>query len=48
MKYVSPELEIVYCNTEDIITASGGFKVSDKENTDEVEYIVAPETIFGF
>ena len=48
MKYISPKYEIELCNTEDIMASSRTFEVHDKENNDEVEYIISPESIFGF
>lgn len=47
-KYISPSLEIVELETEDIMQASPVFTENRDEEGDKVNFIISPESIFGF
>ncbi|MBR2025218.1 MAG: hypothetical protein IKA02_05370 [Clostridia bacterium] len=48
MKYVKPKYEHLKCETKDLITASTGFSINEDKENDKTEYVITPDTIFGF
>ena len=47
-KYISPSLEIIELETEDIMQSSPAFTENKDEEGDKVSFIISPESIFGF
>ncbi len=48
MRYICPEYEIQQAEAKDVITFSLNFNIfENEEDEDKVEYIAAPEGIFG-
>ena len=48
MKYVSPNYEIVEIETEDIMQNSSAFTENKDEEKSKIDFIISPESIFGF
>lgn len=48
MKYVSPSYEIVELETEDIMQNSSAFTEEKDEEKSKLDFIISPESIFGF
>ena len=47
-KYISPSYEKIKLETEDIMLASSLFTEEKNEEDGKVDYVVTPESIFGF
>ena len=47
MKYIRPEYTLALAQTNDVVTFSLNFDISDYIEQDKVEYITKPEEIFG-
>ena len=46
-KYIKPEYNILVLQANDIITTSG-FEISQDNGNNKVDYIITPDSIFGF
>ena len=47
-KYISPSYERLDLETEDIMQASSIVKEERDEENDKIDYIISPDSIFGF
>ena len=47
-KYISPSYEEIKLETEDIMQTSSLFTEKKNEEDGKVDYVVTPESIFGF
>lgn len=47
-KYVSPKYQVATLDIEDIMLTSSIFTEEKNEEDDKVDYVVTPESIFGF
>ena len=47
-KYISPSYQVSELETEDIMLASSLFTEEKNEEDGKVDYVVTPESIFGF
>ena len=48
MTYISPSYERVALETEDLMTQSSLFTEEASEEKSKIDYIISPESIFGF
>ena len=47
-KYISPSYEEIKLETEDIMNQSSLFTEETSEEKNKIDYIISPESIFGF
>lgn len=47
-KYISPSYEINELEIKDVIAASAAFSENTDEQNGKIDYVVKPESIFGF
>ena len=47
-KYISPSYQVSELETEDIMQTSSLFTEEKNEEDGKVDYVVTPESIFGF
>lgn len=47
-KYISPSYEMCELETNDIMSASSAFTENKDEQGGKIDYVIAPESIFGF